>query len=85
MCWKLHRKRKGRNNSVGHYALTTSDRHETDASDPEEQKDDYWEFQKRNVDFYESVVVHCKDNPDVDIDAHEKDRVADRELDKEEL
>ena len=66
-------------NHTGHYVLATDDGCDMDASDPEEQEDSCWEFWERNVEFYDLVVAHCKNNPNVDIDVHKKDGAADSE------
>ena len=79
MNWKQQGKRKDRSNHTGNYILTTDDGCDMDASDPEEQEDDCWEFWERNIEFYDLVVVHCKDNPNVDIDVHKKDGASDSE------
>ena len=71
-------------NHTGKGVLATADWCGMDASDPEEQEDNCWQFWEWNVEFYDCVLAYYKANHDVDIDVHEKDRVADSELDDKE-
>ena len=44
LCWTRERKMKNRSNQTWNYALATTDGHDMDVSDPEEQEDDCWHF-----------------------------------------
>ena len=67
---------------MGQCALAAANGHDVNVV-ANEQENDCWDFWERNVEFYDLIVVHCKTNPDVDVDAHDKDRAAERESDDE--
>ena len=84
--WKRERKRKRKDriNHTGRYVLANAEGCDMNTLDPEEQEDYCWEFWERNVEFYDLVMAYYKSNPDVNIDAHEKDVADDSESDDEE-